>query len=126
MAINDHRDLLVWQKAMDLVVECYRVSVHFPKQEQFGLTSQLRRAAVSVPANIAEGHGRSSTKAYLNHLSIACGSLKELETHLLIAHRLDYVTGDDIASALALSTEVGRMLTGLRKSLDRDLSSPSA
>lgn len=125
MAINDHRDLLVWQKAMDLVVECYRVSAHFPKQEQFGLTSQLRRAAVSVPANIAEGHGRSSTKAYLNHLSIACGSLKELETHLLIAHRLDYVTGDDIASALALSTEVGRMLTGLRKSLDRDLSSPS-
>jgi four helix bundle protein len=118
MAIRDHRDLLVWQKAMELVVESYRLTAGFPKHEQFGLTSQLRRAAISIPSNIAEGHGRSATKAYLNHLSIACGSLKELETQLLIAHRLNYVAGDDIAPAVSLATEVGRMLAGLRRSLD--------
>ena len=105
---------------MDLVVGCYRLTTAFPSDERFGLTSQLRRAAVSVPANIAEGHGRGVTKAFVNHLSIAAGSLKELETHLLIAVRLNYVAGDGIAPLLDLSSRIGRMLTGLRRSLDSD------
>lgn len=120
MAISDYRDLEVWQIAMDFVVGCYRVTSSFPDHERFGLTSQLRRAAVSVPANIAEGHGRAATKAFLNHLSIASGSLKESETHLLIAVRLGYVSDDDIAASLDLSSRVGRMLTGLKRSLDPD------
>lgn len=120
MAIKDHCDLLVWQKAMDLVVESYRVTGRFPKSDQYGLSSQLQRAVVSIPANIAKGHGRAATRVFLNHLSIACGSLKELETHLLIAHRLQYVTGDDIAPSLDLAAEAGRMLAGLRRSLERD------
>lgn len=121
MAVEHYRDLLVWQKSMDLVTGCYKATIRFPSDERFGLTSQLRRAAVSIPANIAEGHGRSLTKAFLNHLSIASSSLKEVETHLLIAVRLNYVSGDDIAPLLHLSSEVGRMLTGLRRSLERDL-----
>lgn len=120
MAINDYRDLEVWQVAMDLVVACYKISSGFPTDERFGLTSQLRRATVSVPANIAEGHGRSATKAFLNYLSIASGSLKESETHLLIAVRLGYATDSDVAPVLELSSRVGRMLTGLRRSLDPD------
>ena len=119
MAISDYRDLEVWQLAMELVVGCHKCSASFPSEEKFGLTSQLRRAAVSVPANIAEGHGRASTKAFLNHLSIATGSLKEVETHLLIAIRLGYVTGDDVVPLLEMSSRVGRMLTGLKRSLDK-------
>ena len=117
MNVDIHRDFLVWQKAMELVVMCYEVSRGFPSAEQFGLTSQLRRAAVSIPANIAEGHGRKTTNAFLNHLSIANGSLMELETHLTIAERLGYVTSAGVEPALRLSAEVGRMLNGLRKSL---------
>ena len=117
MPVDSHRDLLVWQKAMDLVVMCYETTRNFPDAERFGLTSQLRRAAVSIPANIAEGHGRKATKAFLNHLSIANGSLMELETHLMIAERLGYVAPDAIAPILCLSGKVGRMLSGLRKSL---------
>jgi four helix bundle protein len=89
--IRSHRDLLVWQRAMDLVEHCYRATTHLPKSEVYGLSSQLQRAAVSVPANIAEGHGRKSTRAYLHHLSIAYGSLAELETHIEIACRLKYL-----------------------------------
>ena len=96
---------------------CYDLTRCFPAAEQFGLTSQLRRAAISVPANIAEGHGRGATKAYLNHLSIANGSLKELETHLLLAERLGYVSSAALEPVFTRSTEVGRMLTGLRRSL---------
>ena len=98
---------------MDLVVETYRVSKRFPQSELYGLTGQLQRAAVSVAANIAEGHGRDHLGDYLHHLSIATGSIMELETHLLIAQRLSYVTETDIKSALDLSAEVSRMLSGL-------------
>lgn len=91
MGIRSYRELEVWQKSIDLVVECYRISESYPKAELYGLTSQLRRAAVSVPANIAEGQGRSHTKEFLNHLSIAYGSLMEVETHLQIAARLNYL-----------------------------------
>jgi len=108
---------------MDLVEVCYRLTKQFPDREKFGLSIQLQRAAVSVPANIAEGHGRKSTGAYLNHLSIANGSLSELETHLLIGVRLEYVMDEGSAKALVLLDEVGRMLAGMIRSLEERSSS---
>ena len=91
-----YSELVVWQKAMDLVTEIYKITATFPSDERFGLSSQARRAAVSIPSNIAEGHGRKSTGAYVNHLSIAYGSLMELETQIQIAVRLNFVTLDEI------------------------------
>lgn len=125
MGVNSYRDLEVWQKAMDLVVACYDIAKKFPADERYGLTSQLQRAVVSVPANIAEGHGRDHTKEFLNHLSIAYGSLMEVETHVQIAHRLEYIP-KSIADEIMLRTaEIGRMLNGLQRSLRNRLSSPS-
>ena len=115
--MKGHRDLLVWQKAMNLVEECYRLTMQFPDRERYGLAIQLQRAAVSIPANIAEGHGRKSTGAYLNHLSIANGSLSELETHLLIGVRLGYLTEANVATAMNSIEETGKMLAGLIRSL---------
>jgi four helix bundle protein len=112
-----HSDLLVWQKAMDFVTEIYRITAVFPNEERFGLSSQARRAAVSIPSNIAEGHGRKATGAYLNHLSIAYGSLMELETQLQIASRLNFVSTDETTVLLAQTNEIGKMLAGLKKSL---------
>ena len=123
MGVRSYRELEVWQKAMDLVIECYRTGERFPKSELYGLTSQLQRAAVSVPANIAEGQGRSHTKEFLNHLSIAYGSLMEGETHLLIAYRLNYIERSSLESLLDKCAEVGRMLNGLVSALNRKLSS---
>lgn len=117
--VKSYRDLMVWQKAMDLVAECYRVAGMLPKSEVYGLVSQIQRAAVSVPANIAEGHGREHLGEYLHHLSIANGSLMELETHLLLLHRLSYLPLNELELALALSDEIGKMLAGLTKSLKR-------
>ena len=88
MTVQSHRDLLVWQKAVDVVIACYELTRQFPNDERFGLTSQLQRAAVSVAANIAESRGRGTTNVFLNHLWIASGSLAELDTHLVIAVRL--------------------------------------
>jgi len=102
---------------MDLVVESYRLSRLLPKPEVYGLASQIQRAAVSVPANIAEGHGREHLGDYIHHLSIATGSLMELETHLLIALRLSYLKEDEIRQAMATSGEVSRMLSVLTKKL---------
>ena len=118
MPFNDYRDLDVWQVSMDLAIDCYRSSSSFPNDERYGLTSQLRRAAVSVPANIAEGYGRYTTKSYLYHLSVSSGSLKEVETHLLIARRLQYLAEKDIEPLFSLTSRVGRMLTALRRSLE--------
>ena len=115
--INSYRDLKVWQLSMDLVIDCYRAVKLFPKHEQFGLSSQLQRAAVSIPANIAEGHGRSYTKEYLRHIAIAKGSLVELETHIQIADRLNYCGEKKINELLEKTSSIGRMLTNLRKSL---------
>jgi len=117
VSVRSYRDLLVWQRAMDLVVESYQVSKLFPKSEIYGLTGQLQRAAVSVAANIAEGHGREHLGDYLHHLSIATGSIMEVETHLLIAQRLCYVTDADTKPALEMSAEVSRMLSGLTQKL---------
>jgi four helix bundle protein len=114
--VKSYRDLKVWEKAMDLVIESYRVSRLLPKNEMYGLTSQIQRAAVSVPANIAEGHGREHLGDYLHHLSIASGSLMELETHMLIITRL-YIPMDEVERALDMVREVDRMLSGLTKKL---------
>ena len=112
-----YSELVVWQKAMNLVERVYGLTEQFPNEEQFGLTSQLRRAAVSIPANIAEGHGRKYTNAYLNHLSIAAGSLMELETLVQITRRLGLVDNEAENLLLAQTDEIGKMLSGLRNSL---------
>jgi four helix bundle protein len=123
MAVQHYRQLFVWQKAMDLAVLCYDFTREFPRSELFGLTSQIRRAAASVPANIAEGHSRAHTREFLNHLSIARGSLSELETHWILCHRIGLMSEVELQNALTLSEEIGRMLMGLRKSLENRLSS---
>jgi len=102
---------------MDLVVRSYELSKRFPPGETYGLAAQIQRSAVSVPANIAEGHGRRHLGDYLHHLSVANGSLKELETHFLIAERLGLLKDEDVESVLALSEGIGRMLAGLARAL---------
>jgi four helix bundle protein len=108
MAIKSYRDLRVWERALDLVVRSYQLAKLLPRDELYGLVSQMLRAAVSVPANIAEGHGRHHLGDYLHHLSVANGSLMELETHLLVAQRLSYLKTSDVEPLLALTNEVGR------------------
>jgi four helix bundle protein len=119
MSIHSYRDLKVWQKSMDLVEQCYRMTRRFPADEKFGLVTQIRRAAVSVPANIAEGQGRSHTKEFLNHLSMANGSLVEVETLLLVSKRVGYLTDSLLAPVFGICNEIGRMLTALRQALRR-------
>ena len=107
------RDLLVWQKAMDLSVAIYRITDHFPKSEVYGLTSQMRRASVSIASNIAEGAGRSSKRDFCHFVAMAKGSGYELQTQVLLAQRLGYVSTEDTLTLEAASTEVGKMLSGL-------------
>lgn len=102
---------------MDLAVESYELTKCFPREEVFGLTSQIRRAAVSVPANIAEGHGRNATGAYVQHLKIAQGSLKELETHFILSSRLGLLSSDRIHIAMTMSEEIGKMMRSLIRGL---------
>ncbi len=116
--MEGYRELMVWQKGMDLVVAVYRLTATFPKSETFGLANQLQRAAVSVPSNIAEGNALKQTKAYLRHLAIASGSLAEVETQLEIAERLGYATSHELRSQ---ANEIGRMLTVLRQRLEAKL-----
>ncbi|MGZ3283496.1 MAG: four helix bundle protein [Xanthobacteraceae bacterium] len=118
-AITSYRDLRVWQDAMSLAESCYRLSRGFPREEMFGLTSQIRRASASIPANIAEGHGRENTRSFIQYLRIAQGSLKELETHLLLAERVGVVVKTQIASPMAQCEAVGKMLRALIRSLQR-------
>lgn len=115
--LKSYRDLLVWQKAVELAVLIYRLTEGFPKREIYGLASQIRRAGVSVPSNIAEGYGRGSRKEYLRFLSIAQGSLKELETQTILAQRLGYATVSQAERILSDSEVVGKMLGGLIRSL---------
>lgn len=117
MSGNSYRDLEVWRKSMDLVVQCYETTRAFPSSEQYGLTGQIQRAAVSVPANIAEGQARQHRKEFLHHLSIAHGSLAELETHIEIARRIGYMKPDTTHRLFSQTEEIGRMINGLRKSL---------
>ena len=115
--IRHYKDMIVWQRSIELVVECYDFTRSFPAGERFNLTSQIRRAAVSIPSNIAEGQGRSHRKELLHHISISRGSLQELETLVIIAERLGYAAAEDLKRARELCDEVGRMLAGLRRSL---------
>jgi four helix bundle protein len=115
--IRSFRDLEVWKRSMDLVVASYKLSKRLPASETYGLASQIQRASVSIPANIAEGHGRDHLGDYLHHLSMANGSLRELETHLLLTARLSYLNEKEIQPALALASEIGRMLSGLSQKL---------
>jgi len=115
--IKTFKDLTVWQEAMNLVEMIYLKTKTFPKEEMYGLTSPIRRAAVSIPANIAEGNGRGSRKEYLRFLSVANGSLTELETHILIAERLIFLP-KEISEKIQIQLKlVGRLLIGLKKSL---------
>ena len=117
--IESHKDLLVWQQAMDLAVGIYVVTRAWPKEELYGLTSQARRAASSVPANIAEGYGRETRPAYDHFLRIAQGSLKELETHLLIAQRAGVAPGRELDSLLAATESVGKLLRSVTQARKR-------
>ncbi|MCI0457895.1 MAG: four helix bundle protein [Gemmataceae bacterium] len=115
---NHYKDLIVWQKAMRLVVEVYRATQAFPKEELYGLTCQLRRAAVSIPSNIVEGQGRLTRGEFRHALGIAKGSLHELETQLLIAQELGYLKQPQ--ALLGQTAEVARLLNGLLNSLTTD------
>src|SRR6266496_168217 len=121
MTINSFRDLRVWQSGMELVTQIYRLTQSFPREEQYGLTSQMRRAAVSVPSNIAEGHARESSKEYLNHLSIVQGSLAELQTQIEIAARLDFVAAEAARQTLELSAALSRQIFALRNAIARKI-----
>lgn len=116
-SVRSYGDLVAWQKAMDLVVAVYRATDKLPPHEQYGLTNQIRRAVVSIPSNIAEGQGRSSPNEFIRFLSIARGSLYELETQVLIAERLTYLTEGEREVLLHLTDEVGRLLRGLSRSV---------
>ena len=111
--VQSYRDLIVWQRAMDVAAATYQLTRDYPRDEVFGLTSQSRRAASSIAANIAEGYGRASRQAYVNFLRIAQGSLKELETHLLLAERVGIARAGSIQPLLEQSDEIGRMLKAL-------------
>ncbi len=122
-SVGSHRELIVWQKAMNVVAECYNLTRSFPNDERFGLTSQLRRAAVSIPSNIAEGKGRGTTGAYVNHLSIAAGSLAEVDTQIELAVKLGYLNASSVDSVTIKLEEIGRMISGLKRSLERNANS---
>jgi four helix bundle protein len=117
--VNNYRDLRVWQMGMTMVTEIYKVSQAFPREELYGLTSQLRRAGVSVPANIAEGFGRQTTRDYLNFLTIARGSLMEVETLLQICRNLNYVDQPQLDNLLEHADHLSRSLNALITSLRR-------
>jgi len=115
--MKNYRDLIVWQKALRLVTEIYRHTKSFPKDEIYGLTSQIRRSSVSIPSNIAEGYGRNSTQDYIRFLRIANGSLFELQTHLEIARNLDFLSYEKFTELYDLSREIERMLSSLLKKI---------
>lgn len=115
--IKSYRDLLVWQMAIDLAALCYTLTRSFTKDELFGMTSQIRRASASIAANIAEGHGREHSGSFVQFLRIAQGSLKETETHLLLAARVALVAQQDIKPAIEKCEEIGKMLRSLIRAI---------
>ena len=123
--IRSYRDLKVWKTGMNLVLESYRLTARFPRNETFGLTSQIRRAAVSIPANIAEGHGRLHRGDYLRSLSVAIGSVQELETEVTLARHLGYITAGEVLLITQMADEVGRMLGALTRCLRRPSLTPN-
>jgi four helix bundle protein len=121
-ALRGYRDLRAWQQAMGLVTEIYRVTRTFPKEEQYGLVSQIRRAAVSIPSNLAEGHGRNSRNEFRQFIGQARGSLSEVETQLEIAKNLGYVKAEAAGALMEQAEAVGKMLTGLRSWTEKSAS----
>jgi four helix bundle protein len=117
--MKSFRELRVWQQAIDLVEKIYLLTQNFPKQETYGLMSQLRRAVISVPSNIAEGHTREHIKEYLHHLSMAQASLAEVETQLEIGVRLDYISRNQLSKVLDEISGLGKQLYALRNALNR-------
>ena len=115
--MKSYEELDVWQKGVSLAIEVYKVTELFPRSERFGLTGQIRRAATSIPANIAEGWGRGSTKEYIQFLLVARGSLLELETHLVISQKLNYVKEEQLEDLKMQTRRIGRMLNGLIQAL---------
>ena len=115
--IRSYRELTVWQEGMELAEACYRLTQAFPREEAYGLTAQIRRAAASIPANIAEGYGRGSRKTYMQFLFVAQGSLKETETHLLLAERVGAAPPGSTAELLERCDRLGRRMTSLIRSL---------
>ena len=124
--INSYRELKVWQKAMDVVESVYRLSITLPESERYGLRTQSQRAAVSIPSNIAEGFGRGSSADYCRFLTIARGSLMELETQLALMVRLGLIDRNHMLPVWEQCQEVGRMLTALRTSISRSTAKPKA
>ena len=122
--LKNHKDLKVWQKSYRLCLDIYRTTKKFPKEERYGLTSQIRRAAVSIPSNIAEGYGRKTTADYLRFLYIAYGSICELETQLLLSGDLNYVKQENLKALKDGTEEVERMLKALIKSLENKRLNP--
>ena len=115
--IKDFKDLIVWQKSMDLVEEVYRLVKNLPKEELYSLSDQIKRSAISIPSNIAEGQGRKSAREFIRFLRIARASKAELETQLLLCVRINYLNTSDIDRAIDLIQEIGKMLNSLQKSL---------
>ena len=122
--LKDYKELQVWQKAYQLCVAIYKRTNTFPKEERYGITSQIRRAAVSIPSNIAEGYGRKTTKEYIQALYIAYGSVCELETQILLSNDLGYINAEDLEQLQKSLGDIERMLKGLIKSLENKHSNP--
>lgn len=117
--LNSHKELIVWQKGIDLVINIYKLTEDFPKEELYGITSQMRRCAVSIPSNIAEGYNRRSKKEYAQFIMVAFGSGAELETQLIIAQKLKFLDPEKFKQTIMLLTEVMKMLNRLDFSLTR-------
>ena len=117
MSIESYKDLLVWQRSIELTKEIYSLVKKLPKEETYALSDQMRRAAVSIPSNTAEGQERHGTKEYINFLSIARGSKAELETQIIICRELNYLTEEETTTAMNLITEISKMLASLIKKL---------
>ncbi len=117
MAGKDYRNLIAWKKAFELTLNIYEKTSHFPIEERFGITAQIRKAGVSIPSNIAEGEGRKSRKEFRRFIDIALGSLMEVETQILISDALGYFKPNHAENLMASAAEVGRLLNGLSKSL---------
>ena len=118
-AVRSYRDLRVWAEGMDLAVACYELVKSFPREEAYGISSQIRRASVSIPANVAEGRGRESSGEFVHFLRIAQGSLKELETHLILSSRVELTTAEEVRPVLEKCEAIGKMLRALIRSIQK-------
>ena len=115
--MNNYKELIVWQKSIELVIQIYKATKSFPKEEVYGLSSQMQRAVVSIPSNIAEGHERNSSKEFVQFLYISRGSLAELETQVIIAEKLGYINQEEKNCILNDCYKIGKMINGLLKSI---------